>query len=206
MLSTRVFARTLASAAKSTKPPIQLFGVEGTYASALFSASAERSSVDASFQGLTKVSDLIKNDAKIADFLHNPALSKDDRKTVVDTIAESLSLDKTIHNFLQVLSENNRLAEFNGIYSNFGKLFDAYQGVVEARITSAKPLDNKSLRRLQSALQKSSFVGDNKTLKVSQEVSPDILGGLIVEVGDKTLDLSIASKVSKLNQALNESV
>lgn len=204
-MSSRIFARTLASAAKS-RPPIQLFGVDGTYASALYSASVEQSSPDAAFQGLGKVSDLIKNDAKIGHFLQNPALLKDDRATVVSTISENLKLDKTLTNFLTVLSENNRLSEFESIYNNFGKLFDAYKGVVEARITSSKPLDNKALKRLQTAIQKSSFVGEDKTLKVVTEVQPDILGGLIVEVGDKTLDLSIASKVSKLNQALGEAL
>ncbi|KAF3992694.1 hypothetical protein FT663_02207 [Candidozyma haemuli var. vulneris] len=206
MLASRVFARTMAAAAKSAKPPVQLFGVDGTYANALYSASVEQSSVDSSYQGLTKVADLIKQDKKVSEFLTNPALNRDDRKTVIDTISKSLSLDKTVHNFLGVLSENNRLAEFDNIYKNFGSLYEAYQGVVEARITSSKPLDNKTLKRLQAAIQKSSFVGDGKTLKINSVVSPEILGGLVVEVGDKTLDLSISSKVARLNQTLGEAL
>lgn len=196
----------MATAAKSVKPPIQLFGVDGTYANALYSASVQESSVEASYQGLSKLAQLIKEDAKVNDFLTNPALSKDDRKTVIDTLSTSLKLDKTVTNFLSVLSENNRLNEFNGIYKNFGLLFDAYKGVVEATITSSKPLDSKILKRLQTAIQKSSFVGEGKTLKVSNPVNPDILGGLIVEVGDKTVDLSVASKVSKLNLVIGEAL
>lgn len=196
----------MATAAKSVKPPIQLFGVDGTYANALYSASVQESSVEASYQGLSKLAQLIKEDAKVNDFLTNPALSKDDRKTVIDTLSTNLKLDKTVTNFLSVLSENNRLNEFNGIYKNFGLLFDAYKGVVEATITSSKPLDSKILKRLQTAIQKSSFVGEGKTLKVSNPVNPDILGGLIVEVGDKTVDLSVASKVSKLNLVIGEAL
>lgn len=205
MMASRYFARTMATA-KSVKPPIQLFGVDGTYANALYSASVELSSVEASYQGLTKVADLIKEDPKVNEFLTNPALSKDDRKTVIDTLSSSLKLDKTVTNFLSVLSENNRLSEFGAIHKNFGLLYDAYKGVVEAKITSAKPLDSKILKRLQTAIQKSSFVGDGKTLKVSNAINPDILGGLVVEVADKTVDLSVASKVSKLNQAIGEAL
>lgn len=196
----------MATAAKSVKPPIQLFGVDGTYANALYSASAQLSSIEASYEGLTKVSNLIKEDPKVNEFLTNPALSKDDRKTVIDTLSSNLKLDTTVTNFLTVLSENNRLSEFGAIYKNFGLLFDAYKGVVEATITSSKPLDSKILKRLQTAIQKSSFVGDGKTLKVSNPVNPDILGGLIVEVGDKTVDLSVVSKVAKLNQAIGEAL
>lgn len=196
----------MATAAKSVKPPIQLFGVDGTYANALYSASAQASSIDASYEGLTKLANLIKEDAKVNEFLTNPALSKEDRKTVIDTLSSNLKLDSTVTNFLNVLSENNRLGEFGGIYKNFGLLFDAYKGVVEATITSSKPLDSKILKRLQTAIQKSSFVGSGKTLKVSNPVNPDILGGLIVEVGDKTVDLSVASRVAKLNQAIGEAL
>lgn len=206
MMATRFFARSMATAAKSVKPPVQLFGVDGTYANALYSASVQDLSVEASYQGLTKIADLIKEDGKVNEFLTSPALSKDDRKTVIDTLADKLKLDKTIVNFLSVLSENNRLGEFDAIYKNFGLLFDAHQGVVEASITSATKLDSKILKKLQTAIQKSSFVGDGKTLKVSNEVNPDILGGLIVEVGDKTVDLSIASKVARLNHALGEAL
>lgn len=206
MMASRVFARSMASAAKSIKPPVQLFGVDGTYATALYSASVQESSVEASHKGLTKIAELVQQDPKVNEFLTNPALSKDDRKTVIDTLASSLKLDKTVTNFLSVLSENNRLDEFNAIYKNFGLLFDAHQGIVEATITSSKALDSKILKKLQAAIQKSSFVGDGKTLKVSNQVNPDILGGLVVEVGDKTVDLSIASKVAKLNSALNEAL
>ncbi|KAF5213040.1 ATP synthase subunit 5, mitochondrial [Clavispora lusitaniae] len=206
MMASRFFARSMASAAKSVKPPVQLFGVDGTYANALYSASVQESSVEASYQGLSKVAQLIKEDTKVNEFLTNPALSKDDRKTVIDTLSSSLKLDKTVTNFLSVLSENNRLGEFSSIYKNFGLLFDAHRGVVEATITSAKPLDSKILKRLQTAIQKSSFVGSDKTLKISNKVNPDILGGLVVDVGDKTVDLSIVSKVSKLNSALGEAL
>jgi len=206
MLASRTFARSMATAAKSVKPPIQLFGVDGTYANALYTASAQLSSIDASYEGLTKLANLIKEDPKVNEFLTNPALSKDDRKTVINTLSPNLKLDKTVTNFLGVLSENNRLSEFNAIYKNFGLLFDAYKGVVEATITSSKPLDSKILKRLQAAIQKSSFVGEGKTLKVSNPVNPDILGGLVVEVGDKTVDLSVASKVAKLNQVIGEAL
>lgn len=205
MLS-RVFTRQLASASKAVKPPVQLFGVDGTYANALYAASVQESSVVSSFQGLTKIRELVQQDAKVGEFLTNPTLSKDDRAMVISTIGSKLSLDKTVTNFLSVLAENNRLAELDNIYAKFAVLKDADQGIVEAKITSAKPLDSKILKKLQTAISKSLFVGEGKTLQVANDVNPDILGGLVVEVGDKTVDLSISSKVAKLNQTLAESL
>lgn len=205
-MASRIFARSMASAAKAVRPPIQLFGVDGTYANALYSASVKDSSVSASYEGLSKIATLLKEDEKVKEFLNNRALSNGDRTVMIATLSQSLKLDKTVTGFLRVLGENNRLNDFAGIYKNFGLLYDAHQGVVDAAITSAKPLDSKVLRRLQNAIQKSSLVGENKTLKISNVVKPDLLGGLVVEVGDKTVDLSVSARVAKLNLVLSEAV
>lgn len=205
-MGSRMFLRSMATATKTVKPPVQLFGVEGTYANALYSASVQDSSVDKTFQGLTKVKNLLAEDAKVNEIVNNPALSKPDRVVLIDTLASSLKLETPIVNFLKVLSENNRLGEFNNIYSNFSQLNDAHNGIVEAKITSAKALDSKILKRLQTAIGKSSFVGDGKTLKLNNTVNPEILGGLVVEVGDRTVDLSISAKVARLNQTLGEAL
>lgn len=205
-MSSRLFIRNLATATKSVKPPVQLFGVDGTYASALYSAAATDSSVEKAFQSLGKLREVVNSDKDLATFLTNPASTKADRNAVISALSSSLKLDKSVGNFLNVLAENNRLSEFESIYKQFSILNDAYQGIVEARVTSAKPLDSKILKRLQAAISKSSFVGEGKTLNITNEVAPDILGGLVVEVGDKTVDLSVSGKVAKLNQALGESI
>lgn len=202
-MATRNFIRTLT---KSTKPPIQLFGIDGTYATALYSASVKDSSVDKSFQDLSKIIDLIHKDTKVNSFLNNPALSKDERKIVISTISKSLSLDKTTSNFLNVLSENSRLGNLSSIFAKFTQLSDASKNLVTATITSAQPLDSKILKRLQTSIQKSSFVGDSKSLTINNVTNPDILGGLIVEVGDRTVDLSISAKVAKINSTLAEAI
>lgn len=205
-MASRVFTRSLASAVKSTKPPIQIFGIDGTYANALYSASVQDSSVEQSFTGLTKLHELIQEDARVNQILLNPSLTKTDRVTAVKAVSEALKLDKTVTNFLSVLAENNRLSHFKHIYEKYGLLNDAFKGVVEAKVTSAKALDSKILKRLQTSIAKSSFVGEGKTLKLTNDINPDILGGLVVEVGDRTVDLSILSKVSKLNLTLSEAL
>lgn len=205
-MSSRVFFRSLATASKAVKPPVQLFGLDGTYAAALFTASAKDSTIEKSYQALGKVKELLQKDPKIQEYFSSPALSIDDRLIVVDTVSESLKLDKTVSNFLQVLAENNRLVEFDGVYKSFSVLNDANNGVVDATVTSAKPLDSKILKKLQASITKSSLVGEGKSLKLNNVVNPEILGGLIVEVGEKTVDASIVSKLGKLNNALKEAV
>ncbi|KAG7861242.1 hypothetical protein KL919_001976 [Ogataea angusta] len=205
MFASRQFVRRLASAAP-IKPPVQLFGLDGTYATALFSASAKDSSIDKTFQSVQKLSSTISKDAKVAHVLSNPALSLNSRKEVVSILSKELKLEPVVSNLLTVLAENNRLSLFDSIAKQFGVLNDAYNGVVEATVVSAKPLDSKILNRLTKSITNSKYVGSGKTLKIKNEVNPEILGGLIVEVADKSVDLSLATKVNKLNKVLSETI
>lgn len=205
-MASRQFIRSLATASASVKPPVQLFGLDGTYATALFTASAKDSSVDKTFSSVERLSKAIKEDAKLGEILANPALSFESRKQVISTLGSSLKLDSIVLNLLNVLSENNRLGLFSSIAKQFAVLNSAYNGVVEATVVSAKPLDTRTISRLQKAIAGSKFVGSGKTLNITNEVNPEILGGLIVEVGDNTVDLSVSAKVTKLNKVLTESI
>ncbi|XAO21582.1 hypothetical protein I312_100335 [Cryptococcus bacillisporus CA1280] len=81
----------------------------------------------------------------------------------------------------------------------------AYRGELEVVVTSAEPLDSKALNRLEKAL-KSTEIAQGKTLKVVNRVNASVLGGLLVDFGDKTIDLSASSKVNRFNAALTQGV
>ncbi|GME88718.1 hypothetical protein B5S28_g1650 [[Candida] boidinii] len=206
-MASRQFIRSLATASsKAVQPPVKLYGLDGTYATALFTAAAKDSSVDKAFTSVSTLASALAQDAKLVGIFSNPALSKTDRQSVVDTLSSTYKLEPVVSNLLSVLSENNRLSLFESIAKQFSTLNDAYKGVIEATVVSAKPLDSKTLNRLSKAISGSKFVGAGKTLKIKNDVNPDILGGLIVEVADRTVDLSVASKVNKLNNTLTESI
>ncbi|KAL8869816.1 MAG: hypothetical protein Q9198_007791, partial [Flavoplaca austrocitrina] len=66
-------------------------------------------------------------------------------------------------------------------------------------------LDNKVLQRLEAAVAKSEY-SQGKKLKVVSKINPDIMGGLVVEVGDRTIDLSVSSKIAKMNKLLTDTL
>ncbi|ANB14537.1 F1F0 ATP synthase subunit 5 [Sugiyamaella lignohabitans] len=204
-MALRAIARTYATKA-STAPPVQLFGIDGSYASALYTASAKDSTIEATEKGLTSLKSLISEDAKLATIIANPALSASDKKTVVEAISQSAGLDKTVSNFLSVLADNNRLSLLPEVITKFEVLSNAHQGFVDATVTSASPLDDKTLGRLKAAISQSEFVGEGKKLRITNDVKSEILGGLVVEIGDRTVDLSVSAKIARLNKLLTDSV
>lgn len=202
----RQFIRLASSSAK--KSTLRLYGVDGTYATSLFNVAVKDSKINEVSASLNSLSNLLEQDQKLNDIFQNPALSLKDRQTVVDTVIKSRrsNLEPSVANFLNVLAENNRLNFFGKINENFAKLNDNYNGVVNASITTVEPLDGKSFKRIEKALTNSKFVGSGKSLKLSNITNPQIQGGLIIEIEDKTVDLSISARIQKLNRILEETV
>ncbi|EFZ02098.1 ATP synthase delta (OSCP) subunit [Metarhizium robertsii] len=196
-----------AAAAADSQPPIAVFGLDGTYASALYTAAAKTSTLDPTAKALSNLNAIVEKDAKLSEILAAPTLTAEDKAAIVAELAKQAGAGgETVKNFLSTLAENNRLGLLKGVCEKFGAIMSAARGEVELRVTSAQPLDNKTLSRLETAVSKSQYVGQGKKLKVTNEVNSDIIGGLVVEVGDRTIDLSVSSRIAKMNKLLTDTL
>ncbi|GAM37596.1 ATP synthase [Talaromyces pinophilus] len=202
--------RTYAAAAQQdVRPPVALYGVDGTYANALYTASAKTSSLDSIAKSLSQLGEVFKKDPKLTTILNAPTLTVSDKQQIIKELqaVAGAGADKNeiLKNFLATLAENNRLGLLEGVIEKFETLISAHKGEIELSITSAQELDTKAIQRIEKAVSKSEF-SQGKKLKVVTKVNPDVLGGLIVEVGDRTIDLSVSSKINRLNKALTDAV
>ena len=69
-----------------------------------------------------------------------------------------------------------------------------------------QPLDNRTISRLETAIKNSPYVANGQSLKVVPKVNPEIRGGLIVEIADRTIDLSVSAKMAKMNKLLKDTL
>ncbi|KAK1069290.1 ATP synthase F0 subcomplex subunit OSCP atp5, partial [Friedmanniomyces endolithicus] len=132
-----------------------------------------------------------------------------DKKQIIAELQKSTNVSdktQTLQHFLETLAENNRLSLLDGVCEKFGTLMSAAKGEVEMVITSASPLDQKVVKQLEGVVSKSQYVGQGKKLKVVPKVNPDIRGGLIVEIGDRTIDLSVSAKMARMNKLLQDTL
>ncbi|SGY14423.1 BQ5605_C010g06178 [Microbotryum silenes-dioicae] len=187
-----------------------LHGLSGKYAGALFTAAAKKGG-DAlkKVQGdLEAVHKTITAEPTIQDFLSNPVLSSADKSKGIDELlkrSKATGSDLT-KNFFEVLAENGRLYQADKTIADFLEIMSAHRGEVKVTITTAQPLERDLQKRLEDSLKQSSLAGSGKTLVIENKVNEAVLGGLIVDFDGKSVDLSVASKVNKLNATLQESV
>lgn len=207
-LRVAVPVRSFAAAATSeVKPPVSVFGVDGTYATALYTAAVKTSSLDPTATALSNLGALFEKDTKLAAILSTPTLTEADKKAIIEELGKKAgSGNETVKNFLETLAENNRLGLLPGVCDKFATIISAARGEVEVTVTSAQPLDKRTLNRLESAVSKSAYISQGQKLKVTNSVNPDIVGGLVVEIGDRTIDLSVSARIAKMNKLLTDSL
>ncbi|KAG4303833.1 hypothetical protein PORY_002762 [Pneumocystis oryctolagi] len=184
------------------KTPVELHGIDGTYATALYNAATKDRSLEKTEKLLGSLCNIIDKDESLSMTLKNPSLSFKDRLIVAEVLAKSLGNDKLILNFLKIIAEKNRFDLIKEISKKFLYLMNSEKGEVEVIITSASLLDSQSLSRLGSAISKSKHIGPGKKVKITTKINTSIIGGIIVEIGNYTIDLSVAHRILKLNKAL----
>jgi F-type H+-transporting ATPase subunit O len=102
------------------------------------------------------------------------------------------------------LAENSRLGRLQNISKAFLLIMNAHKGEVKAKVRTAKPMDAAQLKELKTVL--SSFLKAGSTLQLETEVDPSLIGGLVVELADRYVDLSISSKLKKYSDIVKETV
>ena len=113
-------------------------------------------------------------------------------EAVICDAAGSLSAEQ--RNFVRVLAENERLDVLPEIADRFEALRNEFEGVVDARISSAFPLSDAQLDEIVGALQ----AKYGRTVKASVNVDADLIGGVSIRVGDEVMDASVRGKLAQL--------
>lgn len=127
----------------------------------------------------------------------DPKLSADGLvKLVLDVAGDGLGKEQ--QNFVQVLVDNERLQLMPEIHALFEDLKNGKEGVKDAEITSAFPLDDTALKSLTKDLE-----GRFKArLNVTVSVDPQLIGGVRIAVGDEVIDASVRAKLAIMATAL----
>lgn len=170
----------------------------GRYASALFDLASESGGVTAVESDLDTLGVALAESADLRSATTNPQLSRSEQGNVIAGIASHLELSDLTTNFLGVLASNRRLGALSGVISAFKIIAANQRGEVSAKVTSAHPLSDKQLSTLKDKLT----AREGRTVMLTSDVDPDLLGGLVVTIGSQRIDASIRTRLNSLAQAM----
>lgn len=119
--------------------PITLFGLDGRYATALYTAAARQNALEAVEKDLKTLSQAVEKDAALKSFLENPTVN---RGTKMEGILSALKVNgkpnQITQNFFETLAENGRLNQTTKVSEAFAELMSAHRNELPLVVTSAK--------------------------------------------------------------------
>ena len=164
------------------------------YASALYELAAESKNIDSVLKNFEFLQKNIKENKDLKLLIKSPLIASDDKQKIMEKILSKQLANKLTTTFLKVISNNKRFVHLSSIISQFININAQKRGKILADVTSADNLSDKQKNEINDQLK--SILGEK--LSLNFKVDKKIIGGLIVKVGSKMIDSSLASKINKL--------
>ncbi len=166
------------------------------YAQALYDAAHEAGHVDQVRRDLGLFADAISANPGLAGVLENPQTPAIAKHRVV--VQLSGDAEKLVRNLLLVLLDKGRFEVLGDVREEFEDIAAADAAVVEVQVTSAVALPADAEQRLREKLE----TGLGRTVALVLHIDPEVLGGLVLRVGDRILDASVRARIRQLRRHL----
>jgi F-type H+-transporting ATPase subunit delta len=170
------------------------------YAGALFTVG-KKAGADASQAYGKQLSDLAGALAQAPEamrFFKNPVFSVEEKKAVLKQLIEKLGLTGAVANFANLLADKNRLASLQEIAADYKAMLDEASGIVSGKLVTAVALSDARKVELKEQLEKQT----GKKLVLDYAADPEILGGLVLKIGDSVLDASLRAQLNILKETI----
>jgi F-type H+-transporting ATPase subunit delta len=170
--------------------------VARVYAEALFDVAREKGRLDAIGDELAQFTEALEGDREMQVFFFSPYFSTAEK---IDGLRKAVSgADEELLNFLELLIEKGRMTEIFRIRSRFEQLWKQENKRLDVTVTSAVELDPAVVEKVGSEVERQT----GQKVDLASRVDGEILGGIVLQVGNKVLDASIRSRLEKLRKSV----
>ena len=171
-----------------------------SYATALYELSKESSETDKVEQEIKGLGKLLKENSTFNNMILSPTVTKQDKKNVIFAIADQNNFCKILKNFLGFIAIKNRLFFLNKIIESFLNIVSRNKGELKAKLISSKKLSQDEQKKIQDDLSKDF----KSSLNLDYTHDPDLIAGLIIQIGSIMIDTSVKTKLKKLEKNMLE--
>ena len=172
--------------------------ISDRYGSALYDLAAENKCIDEIINDFNSVETLMNESSELRQVIKSPLINSEEKLNILLKIFSRSNFNNLTTTFIKVLDGNKRISNLPSIILQFKKINSEKRGDVSANITSANELSEDEKNNISNQLK--NILGQK--LSLNFDVDKDIIGGLIVKVGSKMIDTSIANKINKLKIAM----
>ena len=164
------------------------------YARSLFEVAREQDKLDVVRDQVGQFADALAESRELAVFFFSPYFSTEEKKQGLDKALDGA--EDIVRNFLAVLIENHRMPALFRIRREYDRLWREVNQLLPVQITSAVELDEAVTSRIGEEIGRQT----GRKVQLSSTVDPDVLGGIVLRVGNSILDASIRSRLERLRK------
>jgi F-type H+-transporting ATPase subunit delta len=168
--------------------------IAAVYARSLFEVAKEQDKLDDVREQLGAFADALNETRELQVFFFSPYFSTQEKE---DGLERAVSdVDPVVMNFLKLLIEKHRMPVIFRIRGAYDALWEEENKLLPVEITSAVELDERIVKQLGDRISEQT----GRKVDLSAHVEPDILGGIVVRVGNSVLDASIRNRLEQLRK------
>jgi F-type H+-transporting ATPase subunit delta len=164
------------------------------YARSLFEVAQEQDKLDEVRDQIGQFADALGESRELQTFFFSPYFSTEEKKKGLDTALDGA--DETVENFLALLIENHRMPALFRVRRELDAMWQDVNKLLPVQITSAIELDEAVTRQIGDEIGRQT----GRKIDLTSTVDPDVLGGIVVRVGNSILDASIRTRLERLRK------
>jgi F-type H+-transporting ATPase subunit delta len=170
------------------------------YARSLFEVAREQGKLDVLREQLAQLADALRENKDLEVFFFSPYFSTKEKQEALGELLDGA--DEVLLNFLNLLIENHRMPVIFHIRRQYERRWDEENKTLPVEITSAIELDSAMTESLGKTIGERA----GRKVQLAARVDPDILGGIVIRVGNSILDASIRSRLEQLRRQVARGV
>jgi F-type H+-transporting ATPase subunit delta len=164
------------------------------YSRSLFEVAKEQGKLDVVREQLGQFADALDSDHDLQVFLFSPYFSTAEKEDGLHKVLDGA--DPAFENFLRLLIEKHRMPVLFRIRRQFDERWQEENRLLPVQITSAVKLDDETVEHIRDRIAEQT----DRTIELTADVDPDILGGIVLRVGNSILDASIKNRLETLRR------
>lgn len=168
--------------------------VASRYVKSLLGLAVEKGALDKVHQDMLMFSKICDENRSFLLMLRNPIIKHDKKRDVLEALFKGKVHPLTLSIF-DIITRKNREPLLPAIAKEFHAAYNQYNGVGEATITTAVPMDSKLRAEIEQIVKK---LSDKKQVEIQEKVDTEMIGGFVLNVGDRQVDASIKNKLNAL--------
>ncbi len=164
------------------------------YVKSLLGLAIEQKALEQVHNDMLLFSKVVESSRELKLVLRNPIIKHDMKKAILEKLFKGKVHSLTMAIF-DILTRKNREPLLPAIASGFHHAYNEYKGVGEATVTTAIPLDPSLRKQIEKLVKQYS---EKKEVELVEKVDPDMIGGFVLDIGDRQVDASIRNKLKAL--------